>query len=97
MASFRSLLSLVTFALSTAATTAFSTYTFVTGVCQESYSWFRKTAASYLKEAVARFEAPSLKHPEPAKRLVQACAYAMSVAKRERPTVFQSWRMCPST
>lgn len=34
---------------------------------------------------------------QPAVQLVQACAYAMKLAKRERPDVHPSWRMCPST
>lgn len=30
-------------------------------------------------------------------QLVQACAYALKLAKRERPQVRPDWRMCPST
>lgn len=33
---------------------------------------------------------------QPAVQLVQACAYALKLAKRERPNVHPSWRMCPS-
>jgi hypothetical protein len=34
---------------------------------------------------------------QPAVQLVQACAYALKLAKRERPQVRPDWRMCPST
>lgn len=28
--------------------------------------------------------------------LIQSCAYAIRLAKRKRPTIQGSWRMCPS-
>ena len=41
----------------------------------------------------------SIKQPKPKCRaaLVQAKAFVMRQAKRDRPTVMARWRMCPST
>ncbi len=34
---------------------------------------------------------------QPVKNIVQAKAFVLRIAKRERPVVTSSWRMCPST
>ena len=44
----------------------------------------------------AKFEQPTLRFLSRPTELVQACAYALKLAKRERPRVRDQWRMCPS-
>ena len=34
---------------------------------------------------------------QPVKRVMQAKAFMLRIAKRERPVLTASWRMCPST
>lgn len=48
------------------------------------------------KAVVEKFEQPSLRLLARPVELVQACAYALGLAKRERPHVRSQWRMCPS-
>lgn len=54
-------------------------------------------ATDFLASAVAKFEQPALRLVARPVELLQACAYALTLAKRERPRVTPGWRMCPST
>jgi hypothetical protein len=59
-------------------------------------SWAFERAVKFLKDASAKFTQPSLVLVRHGAEKVQACAYALSIAKRERPQVRSQWRMCPS-
>jgi hypothetical protein len=53
-------------------------------------------ACDFVASMPAAFAQPRLVAlPRPVE-LVQACAYALGLAKRERPQVRSQWRMCPS-
>lgn len=54
-------------------------------------------ARSFLVGVVEAFKQPALVLATFGAQKVQACAYALGVAKRERPHVASQWRMCPST
>lgn len=56
-----------------------------------------EVARDFIFSAVASFERPRLALLQRPVELVQACAYALRIAKRERPQVRATWRMCPST
>ena len=84
--------------------TRYSTSTvFIIGACMSlaTACWTGITqTASYIWRVVcempAVFKEPRLEHPAPLKQIVQACAYATKLAKRDRPLTFGTWRMCPS-
>lgn len=50
-----------------------------------------------LEVAVAKFEQPALHMAARPVEILQACAYALRLAKRDRPHLTPGWRMCPST
>lgn len=51
----------------------------------------------HFQEACAMASTPdTLKNTKPS-LLVKACAFAAAMAKRERPKLSPTWRMCPST
>lgn len=54
-------------------------------------------ARDFVLSVPAKFEEPRLAVLARPVELVQACAYALGLAKRERPHVRSQWRMCPST
>lgn len=56
-----------------------------------------KVATDFLTSAVEKFEQPALRLAARPVELLQACAYALTLAKRERPRVTPGWRMCPSS
>lgn len=56
----------------------------------------RRRVVDFVLGVPAAFAEPALRLPKPAAQLVQACAYALRIAKRERPVVRSTWRMCPS-
>jgi hypothetical protein len=76
-------------ALSTLARTAIDR---VKTVCVAAY----EVACDWLKATVKKFKQPVLRLVARPVELVQACAYALGLAKRERPRVRDQWRMCPS-
>jgi len=55
-----------------------------------------KVATDFLTSAVAKFKEPLLRLARRPIELLQAGAYALRLAKRERPRVTPGWRMCPS-
>jgi len=54
-------------------------------------------ATDFLASALAKFEQPALRLVARSVELLRACAYALTLAKRERPRLTPGWRMCPST
>lgn len=59
----------------------------------------QRVAAScwtFVTAVPAKFKQPRLEAPGPLVQLVQVCAHAAKLAKRERPVSFGTWRMCPS-
>ncbi|WP_027729821.1 hypothetical protein ABL850_15625 [Variovorax paradoxus] len=56
-----------------------------------------QVATDFLTSAVAKFEQLALRLMARPVELLQACAYDLRLAKRERPRVTPGWRMCPST
>jgi len=61
-----------------------------------TYRAVRAFVRGGIDAVLSKFDEP--KHlPAPAVALVQACAYAMGLAKRERPRMTPGWRLCPST
>jgi hypothetical protein len=96
MASFRSSSRFLTFAvaaLAFASSTATVVYDRVAAACTAVYQF----ACDFIVSVPAKFETPSLRTIARPVELVQACAYALGIAKRERPHVRSQWRMCPST
>lgn len=79
-----------TLAFALTAISAFATSTMTLG----SNCW--RYMRDWVVSVPAKFKEVKLEHPEPAKQLVQACAHAARLAKRERPLSFGTWRMCPS-
>jgi hypothetical protein len=53
-------------------------------------------ASDFVASVPAKFAEPVLRLTARPVELVQACAYALGLAKRERPHVRSQWRMCPS-
>lgn len=51
----------------------------------------------FVFDVVATVAGPVESMAAPAVQLVQAKAFVLRLAKRERPVVTASWRMCPST
>lgn len=74
------------------ASAGFAVVHFVRTTC----NWAFERVADFLTGAVAKFERPVLRLVARPVELVQACAYALKLAKRERPRVRDQWRMCPS-
>jgi len=64
----------------------------VATVCTTAYRF----ACDFVASVPAAFEVPRLALLSRPVELVQACAYALGRAKRERPHVRSQWRMCPS-
>lgn len=87
--SFISTLAIVALSACAVVSTAFHQ---VTTVC----TWAFERACDFLKSATAKFEQPALRMVARPGELVQACAYALRLAKRERPQVRSQWRQCPS-
>ena len=56
----------------------------------------RDFAIETARAVVEKFEQPALRLTARPVELVQACAHALSLAKRERPRFMPGWRMCPS-
>lgn len=54
-------------------------------------------ACDFVASVPAKFEQPALQLVPRPVELLQACAYALRLAKRERPRLMPGWRMCPST
>lgn len=87
---FRSLIAIAAIACLAVASVAHDVCTFA------AYSY--RAARDFVSGAIEAFarpvvgvvggELPAEKH--------QACAYALRIAKRERPTLSPTWRMCPS-
>lgn len=64
----------------------------VVRTCQVAYAYVRDLVLA----APAKFKEDRVLSPTPSTSLVQACAYVLRLAKRERPHVRSQWRMCPS-
>lgn len=62
----------------------------------DGYDRAVRWADRFLSRVVASFAKATFRAPLRPVVLVQACAYALGLAKRQRPTIRQSWRMCPS-
>lgn len=64
-------------------------------VVAAAYRFAKAWVHSSVEAVMSAFASPE--HlPQPTSLLVQACAYAMRLAKRARPRVTPGWRMCPS-
>jgi len=61
--------------------------------CRAAYRF----ACDFVASVPATFAEPVLQLFALPIELVQACAYAVGLAKRQRPCVTPGWRMCPST
>ncbi|MCY1239467.1 hypothetical protein D9M72_522620 [compost metagenome] len=61
--------------------------------CRAAYRF----ACDFVASVPAKFTEPALPLVARPVELVQACAYAVGLAKRQRPRVTPGWRMCPST
>lgn len=91
--SFASIFAIAAAACLLAGASAFATVTFhVARACTA----VRDFAWDLMKDVTAKFEHQVLRLPTRLIELVQACAYPLGVAKRERPQVQDQWRMCPS-
>jgi len=87
-----SFLSFAVAALAIASTAVTFTVGRVTTACTYAF----RVATDFLTSAVAKFAEPVLRLARRPVELQQACAYALTLAKRERPRVTPGWRMCPS-
>jgi len=85
--------SLVITAVVAIASTAAFAVDRVSTVCTAVYQFACHFAAS----VPAKFAEPALKLAARPVEIFQACAYALRLAKRERPHLTPGWRMCPST
>lgn len=56
-----------------------------------------RVACDFVASVPAKFEQPALQLVPRPVELLQACAYALCLARRERPRMMPGWRMCPST
>ncbi|BEP44046.1 hypothetical protein [Variovorax sp. V15] len=65
----------------------------VTTVCTAVYRF----TCDFVASVPAAFEQPALQLVARPVELLQFCAYALRLAKRERPRMMPGWRMCPST
>lgn len=89
------LITLCSLALSVAVATASmvsATFHVAFGACH----WAYDRAAGFLKSVTTKFAKPALVLVRQGAEKIQACAYALGIAKRERPNVSAGWRMCPS-
>jgi hypothetical protein len=75
------------------ASTAFFVFDRVATACTAVYQVAREFVAS----VPAKFAEPALKLAARPVEILQACAYALRLAKRDRPRLTPGWRMCPST
>lgn len=73
------------------------TATVVAGRVATACTAVYRFACDLVASVPAKFEQPSLKLVMRPIELLQACAYARRLVKRDRPRVTPSWRMCPST
>ena len=96
MAHFRSFRSILAFAAA-ACLTAASTYETVIDHVGRACTFVRDKVVGFLEVAVASFKEAALPLVARPVELLQACAYALRLAKRDRPRVTPGWRMCPST
>lgn len=95
MAHIRSSSRFLAFAFATVAavmSTATVAFDRVATACTAVYQY----ACDFLASVPAKFAEPVLRLTARPVELVQACAYALGLAKRERPHVRSQWRMCPS-
>lgn len=93
MASTRSRFVTLAFAaIAAVASTTVVAFDRAASICTTVYRF----ACDFIASVPATFETPALRLIERPVELVQACAYALGIAKRERPHVRSQWRMCPS-
>lgn len=88
----RSLLTIACAVLATAVTTVTFSVSRVAAACTAIYRF----ACDFVASVPAKFKEARLPTVARPVELVQACAYALGLAKRERPHVRSQWRMCPS-
>ncbi|GER16701.1 hypothetical protein [Variovorax boronicumulans] len=93
----RSFASSVSFALAACLLAGASAYAAVAFHVGRAYAFVRDLAFDFVRTAAAKFEKPALRLEARRIELVQSCAYALKLAKRQRPQVRENWRMCPST
>lgn len=80
-------------ALAAVASPAAAAVNRMVSACAAAYRF----ACDFVASVPAKFEQSALQLVARPVELVQACAYALGLAKRERPHVRSQWRMCPST
>lgn len=61
--------------------------------CRAAY----RIACDFVASVPAKFAEPALQLAARPVEMLQSCAYAQRLAKRERPRVTPNWRMSPST
>ncbi len=74
-----------------------STAAVIAGRVATACSAVYRFACDLVASVPAKFEQPALQLVARPVELVQACAYALGLAKRDRPRMTPGWRMCPST
>lgn len=80
-------------ALMSVASTAVVAFDRAAAACTAVYQF----ACDFVASVPAKFAEPALKLAARPVEILQACAYALRLAKRERPRMMPGWRMCPST
>jgi hypothetical protein len=76
-----------------AASMATVAYDRVATACTAVYQF----ACNFVASVPAKFAEPVLKLAARPVEILQACAYALRLAKRDRPHLTLGWRMCTST
>lgn len=85
--------SFVAAAMVAIASTAVFAFDRVSTACTAVY----QLACNFVASVPAKFAEPVLKLAARPVEVLQACAYALRLAKRDRPRLTPGWRMCPST
>lgn len=96
MARSRTIRSILAFAVVACLAVA-STCSTIAKCIGRAYGYARAVVIAFLQVAVAKFEQPAQCMAARPVEMLQACAYALRMAKRERPRVTPGWRMCPTT
>lgn len=65
--------------------------------CYEAVAVGFTKLKAWMFDGIAQVAGDTGAMSQPVKHIVQAKAFVLRIAKRERPVVTSSWRMCPST
>lgn len=97
MTSSRSFASSVSIAFVACLLAGTGVYAAVTIHAGRAFAFVSGVAYDFLRVVTAKFEQPVLRLAARPIELAQSCACALQLAKRQRPHVRDTWRMCPST